>query len=52
MELTKTEITKIRHLEDEFGMNVSSLGSPIGKVKLVDEEDGTKNRFVPFELNT
>ncbi|MCE9544130.1 MAG: sugar phosphate isomerase/epimerase [Planctomycetia bacterium] len=49
MELTKTEITKIRHLEDEFGLNVSSLGSPIGKVKLVDEEDGTTNRFVPFK---
>jgi len=49
MELTKTEITKIRHLEDEFGLNVSSLGSPIGKVKLLDVEDGTSNRFVPFK---
>lgn len=49
MDLTKTEITKIRHLEDEFGLNVSSLGSPIGKVKLLDGEDGTSNRFVPFK---
>ena len=34
MELTKAEITKLRHLEDEYGMNVASIGSPIGKVKL------------------
>ncbi len=26
-----------------------SLGSPIGKVKLVDVEDGTKNAYVPFK---
>ncbi len=49
MQLTKSEITKLRHLEDEFGMNVTSIGSPIGKVKLVDKKDGTKNRYVPFK---
>jgi len=49
MQLTKSEITKIRHLEDEYGLNVATLGSPIGKVKLLDKEDGTKNRYVPFK---
>jgi sugar phosphate isomerase/epimerase len=49
MQLTKSEITKIRHLEDEYGLNVATIGSPIGKVKLLDQEDGTKNRFVPFK---
>src|SRR5688500_16838192 len=49
MQLTRQEITKIRHLEDEYGLNVATLGSPIGKVKLLDEDDGTKNRFVPFK---
>lgn len=49
MDLTKGEITKLRHLEDEYGMNVASIGSPIGKVKLLDKKDGTKNRFVPFK---
>jgi sugar phosphate isomerase/epimerase len=49
MKLTKTEITKLRHLEDEYGMNVASIGSPIGKVKLRDVDDGTKNPFIPFE---
>jgi hypothetical protein len=49
MQLTKGEITKIRHLEDEYGLNVATLGSPIGKVKLLNQDDGTKNRFVPFK---
>jgi sugar phosphate isomerase/epimerase len=49
MKLTKSEITKLRHLEDEYGMNVASIGSPLGKVKLLDVDDGTKNEFVPFD---
>lgn len=49
MQLSKTEIAKIRHSEDEYGLNVSSIGSPIGKVKLLDVDDGTSNRFVPFK---
>ena len=49
MKLTRAEITKIRHLEDEYGLNVTSIGSPLGKVKLVDKDDGTKNAYVPFK---
>ena len=49
MKLSKAEIQTIRHLEDEYGLNVASIGSPIGKVKLLDVEDGTKNAYVPFK---
>src|SRR3954464_8650822 len=49
MKLTKSEITKLRHVEDEFGMNVASIGSPIGKVKLRDVDDGTSNQFISFD---
>jgi sugar phosphate isomerase/epimerase len=49
MKLTVAEIQKIRHLQDEYGLNVASIGSPIGKVKLCDVDDGTKNAFVPFK---
>src|SRR4029079_9145258 len=49
MKLTVKEIQQIRHLEDEYGLNVSSIGSPIGKVKLLNVDDGTKNTFVPFK---
>jgi sugar phosphate isomerase/epimerase len=47
MKLTKSEIQKVKHLVDEYGLNVSSIGSPIGKIKLQDVDDGTKNAYVP-----
>ena len=49
MKLTKSEINKVRHLQHEYGLNVSSIGSPIGKVKLLDVKDGSKNTYVPFK---
>jgi len=48
MKLTLGEIRQIRHLEDQYGLNVASIASPLGKVKLLDRPDGTKNPFVPF----
>ncbi len=49
MQLTDQEIATVRELQTEYGLKVSSIGSPIGKVKLLDVDDGTANRFVPFE---
>ena len=49
MELTDGEIETIRQQQREYGLSVATLGSPIGKVKLLDIEDGTRNRFIPFE---
>jgi len=49
MNLTRSEIQKVRHLQDEYGLNVSSIGSPIGKVKLQNVDDGTNNAYVPFK---
>ncbi len=33
----------------EYGMNVASIGSRIGKVKLRDQPDQSHNKFVPFD---
>ncbi|MDR1492519.1 MAG: sugar phosphate isomerase/epimerase [Planctomycetaceae bacterium] len=49
MKLTTPEIQEIRRLQDEYGINVSSIGSPIGKIKLKDVNDGTSNSYIPFE---
>lgn len=49
MKLTRSDIQKIREFQDEYGLNVASIGSPIGKVKLLDREDGSGNTYVPFE---
>src|SRR4051812_40328990 len=49
MQLTDAEVDRLRKLHEEFEVSVSSLASPIGKVKLFDFDDGTNNRYVPFE---
>jgi sugar phosphate isomerase/epimerase len=49
MQLEDGEIELLRKMQAEYGLKVSSIGSPIGKVKLRDEDDGTKNRYVPFD---
>ena len=49
LQLTLAEVQKVRQLQNEYALNVSSLGSPIGKVKLLDVEDGTKNVYVPMK---
>lgn len=49
MDLTKAELKQVVKLQDEYGLRVATVGSPIGKVKLLDVDDGTKNRFVPFK---
>lgn len=48
MSLSDREINTLKCLQTEYGLSVASIGSPIGKVKLRDIEDGTKNRFVDF----
>ena len=49
MQLEPQGIENVRNLQKEYGLSVSSIGSPIGKVKLLDVDDGTNNRYVPFQ---
>ncbi len=49
MQLTDAEVRRLQELHAAFEMQVSSVASPIGKVKLLDIDDGTSNRYVPFE---
>jgi sugar phosphate isomerase/epimerase len=48
MLLTDDEIKTLQQFHRDFGVGVATLGSPIGKIKIKDVEDGTKNRHVPF----
>lgn len=49
MQIDDAEIQSLVKMQSDYGLKVSSIGSPIGKVKLLDVDDGTSNRFVPFE---
>ena len=49
MLLEKSELALVRKMASDYGLSISSIGSPIGKVKLQDVADGTSNRYVPFK---
>jgi sugar phosphate isomerase/epimerase len=48
MQLSDREIQQLVKMQADYGLKVSSIGSPIGKVKLLDVDDGTSNKFIPF----
>ena len=49
MKLDEGELDRLAELHERYDMKVCSIGSPIGKVKLVDIDDGSNNVFIPFE---
>ena len=49
MDLRSKEIKRLKRLHVDYDIQVSSIGSPIGKVKLLDVEDGSNNQFIPFK---
>ena len=49
MQLDDAEINHLVKMQSDYGLSVSSIGSPIGKVKLQDVDDGTSNKFIPFD---
>ena len=49
MLLNDAEINHLVKMQSDYGLKVSSIGSPIGKVKLLDVDDGTNNTYIPFD---
>ncbi|MFN8391440.1 MAG: TIM barrel protein [Bdellovibrionota bacterium] len=44
--LSSAQVAELTELHAEYGMSVAELGTAIGKTKIVEEEDGTANKFV------
>ncbi|QDT90787.1 sugar phosphate isomerase/epimerase family protein [Gimesia algae] len=49
VDLNKSEYKSLLKMHDEYGINVTSIGARVGKIKLVDKDDGSHNVFVPFK---
>lgn len=49
MKLDEEELARLVALNHQYDMKVATIGSPIGKVKIVDKNDGSKNVYVPFD---
>lgn len=46
MQLSDAEVAIVKRKVADYGLRVSSIGSPIGKVKLFDFDDGSSHRHV------
>ena len=49
VDLSADQYERLNEFHAEFGISVTSIGARIGKVKLLDVDDGTHNGFVPQE---
>ncbi len=49
VDLSDEKLSQLKEIHAEYGISVASIGSRIGKVKLLDQDDGSHNKFVPFE---
>lgn len=49
VDLKKDDLKKLVKLQADYGMHVASIGSRIGKVKLLERDDGSHNKFIPIE---
>jgi len=49
MSLEDAEIETVKQKLDEYGLKIATLGSPIGKTKLCDVDDGNGAPYKPFD---
>ena len=49
MALSDAEVQTARAILADYGLHVSSLGSPLGKVKLLNVDDGTASPYRPWD---
>ena len=45
-ELDAQELAQLKSLHGQYGVRVASIGSRLGKIKLLDVDDGSHNKFV------
>ena len=48
VDLGEDDLTALKQLHADYRLRVTSIGARIGKVKLLDVDDGSHNKFVPF----
>jgi len=49
VDLPEEKLNRLMEYHQEYGVSVTSIGARVGKVKLLDVDDGSHNKFIPFE---
>lgn len=47
-ELNAEKLAKLKEFHHEYGIRVTSIGARVGKVKLLNVDDGSREQTVPF----
>ena len=48
VDLSAEKLERLKEYHTEYGVTVTSIGARVGKVKLLDLDDGSHNKFVPL----
>ena len=48
VDLSPEKLEKLKQYHAEYGVSVTSIGARVGKVKLLDVDDGSHNAYVPI----
>ena len=48
-ELSSEKLDTLKQMHAEYGVRVTSIGARVGKVKLLNVDDESHNKFVPFD---
>lgn len=49
VDLNDEKLDRLIQYHQEYGVSVTSVGARVGKVKLLNVDDGSHNKFVPFD---
>lgn len=49
VDLSEAKLHRLKEFHAEYGVSVTSIGARVGKVKLLNVDDGSHNKFVPFD---
>ncbi|MBL8818371.1 MAG: sugar phosphate isomerase/epimerase [Planctomyces sp.] len=49
VDLSEEKLDRLLQYHAEYGVSVTSIGARVGKVKLLNVDDGSHNKYVPFD---
>lgn len=48
-DLSDEKLARLKDLQKTYGLSVTSIGSRLGKIKLLNQDDGSHNKYVDFD---
>lgn len=48
VDLSPEKLERLKAFHSEYGVSVTSIGARVGKIKLLDVDDGTHNKYIPI----